>query len=234
MESERPKYAIPGIITIAGLVAAVGSIILWAWFASEVGEGETLAFDVSIRDWIHSFSTPILTEAMRFISMLASPVSIIVMIIGTLAYLALSRRRRHQVILLVAAMTGEVVLDLSLKAAYSRVRPEPYFDYPLPSSFSFPSGHSLGAFCFFGCLCWLLILGGASRWRVALAIVAASLFVLLVGISRVYLGVHYPTDVLAGYSAGAIWLSALVLANWSIRARRERADELPGVNQHHE
>jgi undecaprenyl-diphosphatase len=102
-------------------------------------------------------------------------------------------------------MAGATILDNGLKLAFHRVRPEVFFGV-LPDTYSFPSGHALFNLCFYGGLAILL----ASRVRGAgLRIAtwsAAALLVLGIGLSRIYLGVHYPTDVLAGFLAGGAWL----------------------------
>src|ERR1035438_1105653 len=83
------------------------------------------------------------------------------------------------------------------------------FGYPLPSTYSFPSGHAFVSFCFFLCLAEILIrdewpvAGKVAMWSAALACT------LTIGLSRVYLGVHYPTDVLAGYAAGIVWTTLI-------------------------
>jgi hypothetical protein len=101
---------------------------------------------------------------------------------------------------MVVTILGALVLDLSLKYAFHRPRPVPFF-VPAPYTYSFPSGHSLFSFCFYGVLAGLLTRRIRSRrWRVLIWTLAA-LLVATIGLSRVYLGVHYPSDVIAGYLA---------------------------------
>jgi undecaprenyl-diphosphatase len=115
-------------------------------------------------------------------------------------------------------VSGSVVLDTSLKLLFHRVRPEPFFG-PLPHSYSFPSGHALSSFCFYGILAGLLDTRIRSlAVRISIWIVAA-LLVLAIGVSRIYLGVHYPTDVIAGYVAAAVWVSTLIYADRMRSAR---------------
>jgi undecaprenyl-diphosphatase len=119
-------------------------------------------------------------------------------------------------------MAGASVLDTVLKLAFHRARPEPYFGYVLPESYSFPSGHALFSFCFFTAGAALLaprLQHSALRWLVWA--VAASL-ILAIGFSRIYLGVHYPSDVLAGYAVGLIWSSVLIVGDRLAHARARR------------
>jgi undecaprenyl-diphosphatase len=96
---------------------------------------------------------------------------------------------------------------------FERPRPSPLWALAEEASFSFPSGHSVAAFAFYGVITYLIFrrLKGRAA-RVAL-ISTASVFIVAIGASRVYLGVHYPSDVVAGYLVGLIWLATVVLAS---------------------
>jgi membrane-associated phospholipid phosphatase len=104
---------------------------------------------------------------------------------------------------LTAAPIGAEILDQFLKAIFHRARPEAFFGFPQPENYSFPSGHAFASACFYCALAATLSAGSARKAVYWAGGVAASL---LIGLSRVYLGVHYPTDVLAGYAAAVVWL----------------------------
>src|SRR5260370_36869525 len=105
-------------------------------------------------------------------------------------------------------MGGALVLDLALKYAFHRPRPVPFFG-AAPHSWSFPSGHSLFSFCIYGVLAGLFI-ARVKSWPLKIAIwCAAAALIGMIGLSRIYLGVHYPSDVLAGYLAWAGWVHAV-------------------------
>jgi undecaprenyl-diphosphatase len=114
-------------------------------------------------------------------------------------------------------------LDVGLKELFARARPQAFFDdYRIPKSFSFPSGHALFAVCFFGGLA--VLLSHRLRGRLARILVWAIALVLifLIGVSRVYLGVHYPTDVLGGFAVGTVWVASVALGDrlakrWRLR-----------------
>ena len=98
------------------------------------------------------------------------------------------------------------------------------FEHPLvlETSYSFPSGHAMVSFVVYGMPAYLAVLT-LENWRARVAIVfGAALLVILIGFSRVYLGVHYPSDVLAGYAAGGVWLSALVTGAETVRRGKQR------------
>lgn len=114
-------------------------------------------------------------------------------------------------------MLGEIIFNPALKTYFGRARPDAFFDYSLPSSLSFPSGHAFGSVCFYGILAWLI----ASRVpdkRAKIAIgVSAFVLIFFIGLSRIYLGVHYPSDVLAGYAAGLFWIGVVALTDIQLR-----------------
>jgi undecaprenyl-diphosphatase len=124
---------------------------------------------------------------------------------------------RHRAILFTIAMTGALLVDEALKLTFRRARPQPFFDYPLPHSYSFPSGHALFSVVFFGTLAALISPGLHAKWKRALLWAAAALLAAIIGFSRVYLGVHYPTDVIAGYAAALVWVLAVALGNRFLR-----------------
>ena len=188
-----------------GLAAATGSLIFFAWLADEVFEGDSKIFDENIRTFFHSLTTPWLTELMIVFSFLGSPVFLVILgatVIAALLYF----KRGHAALVFAVTMAGELVLDLTLKSLFARPRPEVFFDYKLPSSSSFPSGHALGSLCFYGILAWLAASHLSSfKYKVPIYF-GAFLMILMIGISRIYLGVHYPSDVIAGYTTGLFWL----------------------------
>ena len=202
---------------LASLACAVLALIVFSWLAEEVFEGETNDFDLSVREFIHQYSSAGLTKWMQGVTFLGSPYVLFSLFTICCAGFLLAKWPRAAAWLAVG-VSGSVVLDTSLKLLFHRVRPEPFFG-PLPHSYSFPSGHALSSFCFYGILAGLL----DTRIR-SLAVrisiwIAAALLVLAIGVSRIYLGVHYPTDVIAGYVAAAVWVSTLIYADHVRSAR---------------
>jgi undecaprenyl-diphosphatase len=120
------------------------------------------------------------------------------------------------------ALAGGVLLDQVLKLSFQRVRPAPYFNYPAPESFSFPSGHALVSFCFFGMMASLVNARLRSGLLRMLIWISAAVLIALIGFSRIYLGVHYPTDVIGGYIAAFIWVAMVTLGDRWHRGRGRR------------
>jgi undecaprenyl-diphosphatase len=206
---------------LIGLLIAGAALVLFTWLGREVLEGEVLAFDERIRALVHDAASPRLTALMRAASLYGGPgVLIPAGLVAALAFMI--RGWRRGALLVVVTLAGAGLLNGLLKFSFARVRPASYFDYPLPGSPSFPSGHALYAASIFGGLA-VLLTARVGSFPLQLAIWFASLsLILLVGISRVYLGVHYPSDVLAGYAIGIIWVTTVAFGDRLRRHRRRR------------
>ncbi len=229
MDASRRERAAGGLL-LAGLGAAVAALALFAWLADFVVEGAAIPFDTSVRGWVHLHSSAGLTAVMRAMSFLGEPGSL--MLLSGVAVLLLLHAARwpRAASLFIVTMLGGFVLDSSLKGMFHRLRPESFFHTPLPHSYSFPSGHALFSVCFWGVLA---ALASARVRRTGLRVAiwaAAALIAGLIGYSRIYLGVHYPSDVLAGYSAAVVWVAAVASADRVLqrrRARRQTATRTP-------
>jgi undecaprenyl-diphosphatase len=197
---------------LTGLVMAIGAVVFFAWLSGEVLEGDTARFDETIRTLVNSHASPRLTAIMQTITMLGS-VSLLMSFGGMISLLFMLKGLRRSLIVFSATMLGAAILNVLMKITIRRTRPLSFFGTPLPSSFSFPSGHALFALCFFGILAYLI----TSRWNNSLvrctAWSAAVLLAIAVGLSRIYLGVHYPSDVIASYAAGIFWMLAVIIGD---------------------
>jgi undecaprenyl-diphosphatase len=205
---------------VLGFVGAVAALLIFAWLARDVLRGQTIAFDAAVRNAVHGWASPQATYAMRGLSWIGS--EIVLVPLGALAAFRLRAiGRKHAAILFIVAAMGGEALDQLLKLVFHRTRPEPFFGYRLPDSYSFPSGHAMVSFCFYVVLAGLLTL--RMPWgpkKLAIWTLGAGL-ALFIGISRIYLGVHYPSDVLAGFMAALIWVGSVRMgyAFWLKRRR---------------
>lgn len=203
---------------IAGFAVASGFLLLFGWLAEEVFEDETKTFDESVRNSVHAFAAPPVTALMKFFSFLGSPLFLVItgtVVVASLLYL----KRKRAIVLFLITMVGEIALNMVLKPFFGRVRPEAFFDYPLPSSFSFPSGHAFGSLCFYGILGLLAAAQMPNKTAKITIYMAACLLIFFIGFSRIYLGVHYPSDVIAGYVAGLFWIGGVALTDNHLRKR---------------
>lgn len=162
-------------------------------------------FDYTITNLIRYFASPDLDRLMIYITNIGSTHFYGILVPISLFTLAFHHQWR-QAFSLSLCLLGAGVLNYLLKYLFERSRPDA-LQLVVASGYSFPSGHAMGALCFYGMLAYL-----ASRvipkwrWRFVLFFLT-TLLVTAIGISRIYLGVHYPSDVLGGYTAGATWLS---------------------------
>jgi len=215
VKSRRPPWL---IVAGATIVAA-----LWALLkiASEIREGEALAFDRALMLAMRVPGQPTvpagphwLPSAMRDMTALGGGPVLTLVIIVTATFLLLKRQRRAAVLVVVATASGGWAIS-ALKELFARSRPDLFDHLAAVSSASFPSGHAGNSAIVYLTLASLLfpVIGEA---RLRLFIMVAALGVVgVIGVSRVYLGVHWPSDVLAGWLFGALW----ALIWWAIEAR---------------
>jgi undecaprenyl-diphosphatase len=206
------------------VVVSMAAIWLFASLLDAVLDNATLVrFDIAADRTVHASVTPAGTAAMQWVSRIGSPVT--VTIVAVFGALELLRRARPRLLIIwIAAIGGASLLDRTLKTLVHRSRPL-FAGDALRGTFSFPSGHAMMSLTGSAMLVYVLIVIGslpAGRRRSAV-IVGGSLFVGLVGISRVYLGAHYPSDVLGGWTAAAAWVAACVAVSEVWRGRVESA-----------
>lgn len=212
-----------GRLLRAGIVAALLALALFAWLAGRVAAAAPIWFDPGVRNFIHSHSTPALTSLMRFVTALGEQRPLLMLSAVAVAALVAARWRRAAGSFAVT-MVGAFLLDTALKLLFHRPRPAAFFGTPEPASYSFPSGHALFSICLWGVLAAIVTARVRSlAARIAIWAVASAAMCLL-GLSRIYLGVHYPSDVLAGYAAAVVWVAVVAFVDWLLqrRARREQ------------
>ena len=190
---------------------AVASIALlcFGWLSAQVAQGRTAGFDAQARDAIHASARPALTNMMLGATALGSQAVILGVSAGAMIGLWLGGRRGEARLVLVVIAGAELCL-LLIKAFFHRPRPDAFFGVIAPPSYSFPSGHALLSLCCYGTLAALAgaRLGSGARRAVR---IAAAVLILAIGVSRIYLGVHYPTDVIGGYLVAIAWMAVATL-----------------------
>lgn len=216
--NERPPRALIAVWACA--------LLLFLWLAAEVRRGAVQPFDDVIRTGVHAWAAPWLTTVMRGFSQLGEPAFLIVLGALIIATHLWSGRPRTALLFFVIVAGAEGV-DQLLKIEFHRVRPVAFFGIAEPMGYSFPSGHALVSCTFFGVLAALAATRTKSRARRWLYFVAAAAITGAIGLSRIYLGVHYPSDVLGGYLAAAIWVLSVAAAR---RLRRLRKPMPPRHN----
>jgi undecaprenyl-diphosphatase len=218
-EAERASQPVRLIETVLplSLIGAILFLFSFSWLAHEVFEGATARFDSSIRGWVHQFASPDLTRAMFAISWMGARGLLLLFLVSIAAFLIFHWRRAA--LWLFLSVAGADILVLTLKYGFHRPRPVAFFGAE-PTSYSFPSGHSLASFCFYMVLAGLLSSRVRSSGLRVGVWIAAIVLVAAIGLSRIYLGVHYPSDVIGGYLAAALWVSTLLAVDHVRRRRR--------------
>jgi undecaprenyl-diphosphatase len=194
---------------VVGCVMGVGALFVFADLAEDVMERQYDALDHAVLTTLQGYASPVLDSVALFVSLLGSEaiVPALILVAGLLGF----RRRWGAVVSLLMVTAGAQLLNDVLKDLFHRTRPAPVLGWIPAQQFSFPSGHAMVAaafYLFLAYLAWRLFPRG---WRVAAATTLIGL-VLLIGLSRLYLGVHYFTDVVAGYIAGFIWTDTVVIS----------------------
>ena len=155
---------------------------------------------------------------MKFFTNAGDPVAVVVLSAVVLAVLALVIRHRGEAMLFAAVVAGAGILNQILKVGFHRDRPA-FHRLIEQAGYAFPSGHSMSAFAFYGAVAYLFWRHIPTRWGRGLMILAGTVMTAAIGVSRIYLGVHYPSDVIGGYLAGGFWLAASI---WVYQRRTER------------
>lgn len=213
-----------GLHLSAGVAALLCGAALFGALAHAVASQAPIThLDGQLAQYFHARARPGWTMFMLAVTHLHSQFGVLAMasVLGGYFY---RQRLRYWLLALTASVPGGMLMNVLLKYSYQRARPQ--FDAPLLSlsTYSFPSGHTSGAMLFYGLLAAYLF-GRVRTWpaRAAIALLALAL-VALVGLSRVYLGVHYLSDVLAGVAFGLAWLAVCITAAATLRRHRAQAE----------
>lgn len=203
------------------LLVFVGLLLpMWAFaeLADEVLEGEPFAFDEPLLELARSFSSERLDTFFVWVSRFGYEYGLVPFDIGLVLVLAW-RHHRREALFAALALGGAALLNMGTKLLFARDRPSLWESIAPEETFSFPSGHAMGT----ATLAWVLVLlSWRTRWRWPV-LGAAIIGTVLVGTSRVYLGVHYPSDILAGWAAASIWTAACFLLLYGVHRRPWRA-----------
>jgi undecaprenyl-diphosphatase len=200
-----------GLHLTVGFLLSLAALWLFAGVTEDVVHHDPLTrFDLTVTTLLRAHATPLGDKIASIVSALGSPVAMAIVGAGGMVLL-LVRRKWVVLAAWVAAFGGAGLLTIILKNLIRRPRPAAAVDFLYGTTFSFPSGHALGSLVGYGILAYVI---GASfketqkgRLRI---VIATAVLVIAIGISRLYLGVHYFSDVVAGYAVGILWLSVCI------------------------
>jgi len=212
------------LVLIAGTAVAFGLAVVFVEILDAVVENDDLTvIDRPVVEWVSAQRPAWLTPFVVSVTDLGSKV-LLTLAVATAALLAASRSRSLRPLLLaVCALGGCALLVTAIKVVIGRDRPDPLHQALTESGFAFPSGHSASALVGWALVAWLVRDLTTSRTARATAWVAAGMLTFAVGLSRIYLGVHYPSDVIGGWALGGVWLTTVLIA-WKLDTGRRLGD----------
>jgi len=193
---------------IAFLISFV-SLIGFIFLAILVSRDTIITFDSIIISYVQGFEAPLLTTIMKIFTFIGGTIPVIVLSLLSIIFLYKVFKHRSELILLTAVILGANLLFISLKYMFHRARPDLH-RLAEASNYSFPSGHATMAFALYGVLTFLLWRHISTQLGRIITIILSVFMILTIGISRIYLGVHYPSDIFAGYFISAFWLTIAI------------------------
>ena len=207
LKARLSREEVLGLHLTVGGAALISATWLFAVIAEDVVNKERLSvWDVEVSNTIHAHATRAVTIALLIITNVHSTIGV-AFVASVVTIYFLRRRLKYWALAFALSVFGGMVLNLLLKDIFERARP--HFDDPIVTltSYSFPSGHTIVATTLYGALC-AFVLSRIRGWFLrTVAILVAAFMIALVGFSRIYLGAHYPSDVLAAMVEGMFWLS---------------------------
>ena len=215
------------VLTYLSFSFFIGLGALWGFaeMTDEVLAGTTQRFDEAVLTWVATHRTDVLDHAALEVTALGNTATLTVLILVVSSFLWLTHHRLS-VALLFTALAGGATLNLLLKDIFDRPRPSVIEWGTQVASASFPSGHAMAAMIAYASVAYL---GGRlepTRLMRVLTWLFAAVLILAIGASRIYLGVHYPSDVVAGYIAGLGWLAFVVSGMTALRYFSRRKPEI--------
>lgn len=206
---------------LIGLVLCVLCLRLFAELVEEVfTEQQFTRIDLIVANELHSAATPAATSFFEAVTTLGfQGLWLIALLVG---FYFLRQRQRLRLLVWIAALVGGEALDFLLKSWFARPRPQ--FADPLAVAlyYSFPSGHAMLSLVTYGLLAYFLFTSLRHAYLRVPVVAGLILLILLIGFSRLYLGVHYASDVLAGFAVGGLWLSFCITAMNFVLDQRAR------------
>lgn len=206
-----------GINLTWGLAASLFSLGLFAFLAREVMHNQLERFDATVGDAIRSIASDGITLTAIIVTNIGSGIFEFLLLLAVALYLIIRLRHIWETVVITCCLVGAWILNYELKDIFQRSRPSIQHLVEI-GSYSFPSGHAMVAAAFYGMLGYLIWLNLRARSKPAWYVIVITVLVIIaIGTSRIYLGVHFPSDVIAGFAAGSIWLVACIFGLHAIR-----------------
>ncbi|MDO8658935.1 MAG: phosphatase PAP2 family protein [Candidatus Levybacteria bacterium] len=198
---------------IAGIFVSIFSFVFFVKIGTDVFQNELVQFDSLISQFFYSTRNPILTKLMIFISFLGGDF-IIYTSSAIIIILILKKHQRESILFTFILLMGFIINNF-LKLLIKRPRPDlvPFF---IENTYSFPSGHSMNSFVFYAVISYFIFHFTKNKNIAFIVSFFSIILILLIGISRIYLGVHFASDVIAGFIGGFWWFATVLLIRQTI------------------
>jgi len=200
----RGFYATVGLFLTIGAMLALAGTWAFAFLARHVTAGSTQAFDDIVMKMVSERQSAAVQRAMLEVTFLGTGL-VVMMIVAVSAMFLWITRHRYSATLLIFATLGGIILNNLLKAGFDRPRPQIFQWGTHVLSSSFPSGHAMSATVVYSTVAYLAARLEAKRLMRWVVMIIATILILIICFSRVYLGVHFPSDILAGVLIGFAW-----------------------------
>lgn len=204
------------------LIIGLFSLLAFSFVTVLIRADRIVDFDTTIIEAVQSHESPILTSIMKFFTVAGSTQVVVIMCLLIIFFLYKVLHHRTELILFIVVVVGSPLLNFVLKEIFQRARPDLHRLIEI-GGYSFPSGHAMNAFTVYGIftfLLWRHIFNQSGR---TLLLFFCSFIVFMIGVSRIYLGVHYPSDIIGGYFASSFWLATSI---WCFQWYVERQPQL--------
>ena len=221
MKIERSTLLRIGLLVNTILLSGM----VFAYLAKDLVNRETLStLDPVFGGWLVARTS---LSGDHFFSIITFLGNALIISIGTslLGFLLAKQKKWNDLILMFSAVGGSTLLNLVLKNIFQRSRPIFPQAFSVETGFGFPSGHTMISLAFYGVIAYIALTYIKSRNWKAFTVTVAVVISVLIGFSRLYLGVHYLTDVLAGWAAGGLWLAVCILGDYWLQYSKLRIVE---------
>lgn len=215
---------------LIAFVLCIGFGIAFGYIASAIGNESIASFDTAVIAFVQGLETPWLTSIMKVFTWIGSGyvVASIALIGFIVLYFVL--HYRQQAFLLIVVIAGSVIFNSVLKNYFKRERPEIHRILDA-NGFSFPSGHSMMAFALYAILAYIAWRNVRTMTSRVVLLLFTAFMIIIIGASRIYLGVHYPSDIVGGFAVSALWVTIAITVYAYFQHKREKKEKSFRVQQ---
>ena len=223
---ERRSFSLRHPLSYLGASGLVGAVVigLLVWGFASIADaiadkGHIIHVDARVTEWLQVHGTERGETVFSWVSWLGSPALVVIVAVAVILYAR--RRQWHEATAVFTSAVGASLLNVVLKSIFHRGRPEYASEFITGVSWSFPSGHAMSSAAAYGMIAYLVCAQITGRWQRVSIVATTCAVVGLVAFSRIYLGVHYLSDVVAGLLAGSVWM-LVCISGYRWAARRSR------------